>query len=640
MSVLGQRRIAAWVLLISTFGGALSPAAAERKVRPSALPPRFDVIGGVSSRQVIVKFRPETMERARTLRTMRHSVGRASLPAALSQRVHALYLQWRGRRIRPFYPFEFRHPELAARYGLDRTYLIEVPPGTDTPKMAAALRECAEDIETAGVTSIGGVSFMPDDPDFWKQYAMHNTGQTGGDWNADIDAPEAWDLHTGRLGTVTIAIIDTGVGPHGEFVGRMVPGINTNDFVNNPDLTIDGSGHGTHVAGIAAATGNNGAGVAGVTWGAYIMPVRVTDASGTGDPAAVSVDTAAGLVWAADHGADICNLSLQFYDMAPSDEAMLEASVNYAHSTGALVIAAAGNVGPHGHDVAAPARFGNCMAVSATDDWDWFTDFSNYGEEVEVSAPGDDIWSTKPNDNYEYRRGTSMSAPHVSGLAALIKSYDYSLSNDEIRTIMISTADPRGVPVPNEFWGYGRINAFAALSAVLNPSIGIVSSQAPNRSIDARQPFAVDGTNPDGWDSIDLTFDGDATGLTLTDFTVTTDPERVAPNIINVFAVGDTVALEFDAAIPVEAWTIITHNDSNTSTRIGFLPGDVDGDGTSTVQDIDRLLDAINGVGDPLPIWCTDINRSGTTTPQDILREIDLLNGAGEFPPFLNASLP
>ena len=465
MSVLGQRRIAAWVLLISTFGGALSPAAAERKVRPSALPPRFDVIGGVSSRQVIVKFRPETMERTRTLRTMRHSVGRASLPAALSQRVHDLYSQWRGRRIRPFYPFEFRRPELAARYGLDRTYLIEVPPGTDTPKMAAALRECAEDIETAGVTSIGGVAFMPDDPDFWRQYALHNEGDVPpyyGEYDADIDAPEAWELHTGRSGTVTIAIIDTGVGPHVEFEGRMVPGINTNDFVNNPDLTIDGSGHGTHVAGIAAATGNNGAGMAGVTWGAYNMPVRVTDASGTGNPAAVSVDTAAGLVWAADHGADICNLSLQFYDMDPSDEAMLEASVNYAHSTGALVIAAAGNL--HGPEVAAPARFANCMAVSATDYRDDFAWWSNRGAEVDLCAPGELIWSTQPNDEYEEDRGTSMAAPHVSGLAALIKSYAYYLTNDEIRAILTSTADPLGSPIPNDFFGYGRINAFAALS--------------------------------------------------------------------------------------------------------------------------------------------------------------------------------
>ena len=335
--------------------------------------------------------------------------------------------------------------------------------------------------------------------------------------------------------------------------------------------------------------------------------------------------------------ADICNLSLQFYDLTAPGAQLLEGSVNYAHDAGALVIAAAGN--GHGNEVAAPARFANCMAVTATDEDDSFAWWSNYGAEVDVCAPGDDIWSTRPNDLYGEERGTSMAAPHVSGLAALIKSYNYGLTNNEIRTLLTSTADPLASPVPNEFFGYGRINAFTALSSI-TPANAIVSSAPPNRAIDARQPFAVDGSDPDGWSSLDIAFEDDAIGMTPEDFTITTDPERDTPGIMNVTVNGHTVTLEFDAPIPVEAWTIVTHNDSNTKTRIGYLPGDVDGDGTSTAQDIDRLLDEISGVGDTHPIWCTDLNRSGNTTPQDVLRAIDLLNGAEAYPPFLNASLP
>ena len=631
MSFLGLRPSAARVALIIILGSIRAPVVSRGESDLRGARPQFDVIGGGSSEKILVRFRTETMARCRALRSMCRSMGQDTLPPLLGRRVHELYTHWRGLRIRPLYPLEYRYPELARRYGLDRTYIIEVPPGTDTPGMASAFCGCLEDIEAAGVTSIGGVSDIPNDPDFAMQYGMHNTGQTGGEYDADIDAPEAWDLHTGRLGTVTIAIIDSGVGPHVEFAGRMVPGINTNDYPDGP--TTDECGHGTHVAGIATAEGNNDLGVAGVTWGALVMPVRVTNAACGGS----SDDAAAGLIWAADHGADICNLSLQFYDLTAPGAQLLEGSVNYAHDAGALVIAAAGN--GHGNEVAAPARFANCMAVTATDEDDSFAWWSNYGAEVDVCAPGDDIWSTRPNDLYGEERGTSMAAPHVSGLAALIKSYNYGLTNNEIRTLLTSTADPLASPVPNEFFGYGRINAFTALSSI-TPANAIVSSAPPNRAIDARQPFAVDGSDPDGWSSLDIAFEDDAIGMTPEDFTITTDPERDTPGIMNVTVNGHTVTLEFDAPIPVEAWTIVTHNDSNTKTRIGYLPGDVDGDGTSTVQDIDRLLDEISGVGDTHPIWCTDLNRSGNTTPQDVLRAIDLLNGAEAYPPFLNASLP
>jgi subtilisin family serine protease len=359
------------------------------------------------------------------------------------------------------------------------------------------------------------------------------------------------------------------------------------------------------------------------------MPVRVTNEAGVG----TADQAGAGIIWATDHGADVCNVSLQFYN---GDLTWLESSVNYADDAGVLVIAAAGN--SHPGVVAAPGRFANCIAVSATTDYDGFASFSNYGPEIELCAPGASIWSTRPNDNYGWEGGTSMAAPHVSGLAALIKSYAYYLTNQEIRTILRNTVDDLGPAGRDHFFGFGRVNAFAALSAV-TPSIGIVSSDPPNGAIDARQPYAVDGTNADGWDGLEVVFDGAATGLTAADFVVATDPPRTTPLINAVEVDGDAVLIQFDAAIPIESWTILTHSDSNTSARIASLPGDVNGDGTTTIGDLDILIDDHAGLGDSLPAWSTDLNRSGETNAQDILRQIDLLNGAGEYPSFMDATL-
>jgi len=121
---------------------------------------------------------------------------------------------WRVSRMRPLHVRPFRDPALAAQLGLDRTYIMEVPAGTDTIAMSAAIAALNDDVDAAYVDAIGGVALTPDDPDFALQYAMNNTGQVaGGVTDADIDAVEAWSIHRGDLGTVTIAIIDSGVDP-------------------------------------------------------------------------------------------------------------------------------------------------------------------------------------------------------------------------------------------------------------------------------------------------------------------------------------------------------------------------------------------------------------------------------------------
>jgi hypothetical protein len=171
--------------------------------------------------------------------------------------------------------------------------------------------------------------------------------------------------------------------------------------------------------------------------------------------------------------------------------------------------------------------------------------------------------------------------------------------------------------------------------------ISIVSSVPPNNWIDARQPANLVGGCADapGQNSIAITFDGPATGVVAGDFIVTTNPAGAAPAISNVAINGNTATLTLGSRIPVGRWTVFTHHHSGTSTRIGFLPGDVNNDKTSSPVDILKLIDHLNMV-ENYPIHQTDIDRSGVANPSDILREIDLLNGADCYDPWNNVSLP
>ncbi len=609
------------------------PGGAVRAAAPvdSALQP--DVLGGWVSEYLVVQFRPEVIEASARLSGSKLAIGEASLLQSISPALQATYARFSAGRIHRAYPHEFGNPQLAAQLGLDRIYLVDVPPGTDVPAMAVEFASHGDQVESAGVDRLGGPAlFIPDDRDFDRQYGMHNEGQTGGTIDADIDAPEAWEIHTGDYGTVTIAIIDTGVDPHPEFADRMVPGINTIP-IEDPNLTTDRSDHGTHVAGIAAAEGNNAVGIAGVTWGALIMPVRVFSQSG----GSTSRVAALGLIWAADHGADVCNLSIQYYNLDSAAEQFFRGAVDYAHGLGAVVIAAAGNT--QGGEVAAPARFQNCIAVSYTDDNDFIGYFSSIGDEVDVCAAGDAVWSTVPGDDYAHKTGTSMASPAVSGLAALVKSYAPHLTNDGIRDVLGSTADDLGLPGRDQRYGFGRINAFNALTRAGEP-IWILASWPPAGAIDARRPFEIDGSNPAGWESVDIIFAGDTRDLTVAHFAVTVDPPGQVPVIQSIDSNGGSVTVHFEQPLPLRAWTMIRHLDSGTSIRLGVLPADVNGDGTTAVMDLLLLSDAYTGIAGPLPTWSTDIDRNGEFELSDIVGMIDLMNGAGQYDVYLSESLP
>ena len=174
----------------------------------------------------------------------------------------------------------------------------------------------------------------------------------------------------------------------------------------------------------------------------------------------------------------------------------------------------------------------------------------------------------------------------------------------------------------------------------LGEALVLVTSVPPDNAIDARQPSQPDGTEETGWNAITLTFSGDASGLTPDDFTVMTSPPGAAPEIVDVTVTGTTATVQFGDFIPLEAWTILTHNDSGGSVRIGYLPADVSNDRLSNANDVLALINALNEVGDPLAAYQTDVDRSGVANANDILRTIDLLNGAGEYDVYLGATLP
>ena len=606
-------------------------ASAPVRSAPSDEPDRP---GGWTSERVVVRFRTEVIEEAERRHALGRGVGGANPLVAAGTMLRAAVEAWGVTKVHRAYPFDFGDPILAAKYGLDRIYVLDVPRGTDTRAMAALFHELRGDIEGAAVDLIGmPAEFPANDPYLDEQYGLDL-----------IDAPQAWDLETGSLGRVVVAIIDSGVNggvnPHPEFECRLLPGINAAQLETPYEsLTDDQTGHGTHVTGIAAATGNNGLGIAGVTWGSFILPVRVYPVSGL----PTAIHTMSGILWAADNGADVCNISLQFYSSTatPMELSFLEDAVNYAYDRDVLVIAAAGNFAES--HVAYPARFENCMAVTATDDNDAFYVLSNHGPEVDVCAPGVEVLSTDidPVDPYSYRTGTSMAAPFVSGLAALIKSYDPTLTSAQIWNILTSTADDLGDPNWDNHFGHGRINAFSALQAVEPPlELGIASTTPPTGAIDARRPSVSAG-----WSEIEITFDGDASALARAHFTVL---QRRAgetclepgPEVTGLASV-DVDKIQVTLSHPIEpgAWTMIRSRTSVAGACLASLPADVSGDGMADASDVGALIDCLEAVSGPCEPWKCDLDRLGTCTAADLTTLIDLLNGAGPYDSWASTDL-
>ena len=316
--------------------------------------------------------------------------------------------------------------------------------------------------------------FVPDDP----YYASHQANPLGGGYLLRMEMEAAWSLSRGDP-AVVIAIIDTGIdyghsdlaagiwSNQGEVAGNgldddhngYVDDVAGWDFYAGNNLPLDLHGHGTHVSGIAAARINNGLGVAGVAGEATIMPLGIFHPQGFGTYA----DLIEAIVYATDNGARVINMSLGAVSYSRGEEA----AVDYAWEHGVLLVAAAGN--NNNDAMHYPASHDHVLAVSAVTASDSRSSFSSYGDFVDLAAPGTSIMSSRKGNGYGLMSGTSMAAPHVAGLAALILSRNPTLTNVEVRQILESTAEDLGEVGWDRFYGHGRVNGRLALEATPVP---------------------------------------------------------------------------------------------------------------------------------------------------------------------------
>ncbi|TAL11953.1 MAG: hypothetical protein EPO00_02635, partial [Chloroflexota bacterium] len=285
----------------------------------------------------------------------------------------------------------------------------------------------------------------PGDPGYATQWALSKIG---------------WDLAYGSVapsGNAIVALLDTGVdASHPDLAGSLVGGTSVLDGSAG---TSDPNGHGTALAGIIAAATDNGIGIAGVGYaGVRVMPVTVLGADGTGQDS----DIITGVLWAADHGADVINMSFS----NPGYSLSLQAAIDYAWSRGAVIVAATGNDGSS--TVSYPAGDRGVIGVSNTDSDDALNPSSNYGTDVFLAAPGTNISATNVGGGYSMITGTSASSAIVAATAALLRAQDPSLSNGVIVNRLATTADAAGTVAQT---GNGRVNLARALSSTATDSV-------------------------------------------------------------------------------------------------------------------------------------------------------------------------
>ncbi len=438
--------------------------------------------------------------------------------------------------------------------------VVDLPQDLSVSEAVSAY-EASPEIEYAEPNFLLKPAAVPNDPSFSMMYALNNTGQTGGVKDADIDAPKAWDTTTGS-DDVVVAVIDEGVDiSHPDLRDKIwtnaaevagngvdddgngyVDDVNGWDFVNDdasvydPDpLTGTGDEHGTHVAGTIAAAGDNGTGITGVSWRTRIMPLKFLGVDG-----GYTSDAIEAINYAVDKGVKISNNS---WGGGGKSQALQDA-IARADSSGHLFVAAAGNGGADGvgddNDAAPhyPSSYSNpnIVAVAATDDRDTLASFSNFGvTSVDLAAPGVRILSTLPGDAYGSYSGTSMATPHVTGVAALVKSRNLTLGDAKIKAKLLKRVDEKGGLAGKVLAG-GRLNAARAVAVstrtsakspdTTDPTIGSLRP-VPGSKIRDRTPVVAATVRDDRTDlaksDIRLYVDGSRKGT----FTYDTDTDRL-----------------------------------------------------------------------------------------------------------------
>jgi len=335
------------------------------------------------------------------------------------------------------------------------------------PQAMAKIYAKNPNVEYAELNHVRYAFGVPNDP--YYSYQWHLKG---------IGMEQAWDISPGS-DSVIVAVVDTGISIGSDLAGTSFAA--GYDFVNNDDYPTDDHGHGTHVAGTIAQSTNNSLGVAGVAYGCTLMPVKVLDSNGSGYDSTV----AEGIYWAADHGADVINMSLG----GPSESPTLQNAVAYAHNAGVTIVCASGNdAGPVGY----PAAYSQCIAVGATRYDEAVAYYSNGGSELDLTAPGGDVTVDQNSDGYGdgvlqqtfsgstwgyyFYQGTSMASPHVAGVAALLISQGTYTTPSAILSRLQSTAKDKGPAGWDSSYGSGIVDAAAALGGEAPPAPVTLSS--------------------------------------------------------------------------------------------------------------------------------------------------------------------
>jgi serine protease len=520
------------------------------------------------------------------------------------------------------------------------TRRIAIPEGKTVAEMVK-LYQAEDVVEYTKPNYICRASSEPNDP--YYSYQWHFPL---------INMPSAWEIQCGGDSDIVVAVLDTGVAYEDYEEPIPGPGRSTRsityalapdlagtsfvagyDFINDDDHPNDDNAHGTHVTGTIAQTTDNGYGVAGMAFGTSIMPVKVLGKNGGG----TSQSLADGICHAADNGTHVISMSLGFPSgVTPEDIQDVTDAVAYAYyDKGVILVASSGNDG--GNVVSLPAAYPEVIAVGAVHSGDARASYSQYGSALEVVAPGGDgtdrdsdgyidgvlqetFRSGKPTDfGFWFYTGTSMAAPHVSGLIALLLAQDSTRTQDEIREILRTTSVDLGASGWDEEYGYGRIDAYAALqwtatsnnppvadnqqvttdedtsifitltatdpdndllaySIVSGPSHGILTGTAPsvtytpNANYNGGDSFEFktnDGTADSNIATVSITVNPATPTMHIASIDMSTDSRRAGRNTF-VWAVA-TVTILDDSDNPVEGATVSSYwSDATTGSDSGL----------------------------------------------------------------------
>ncbi len=417
--------------------------------------------------------------------------------------------------------------------------IVEVPPQAEQAVARALSRN--PHIKFAEVdAAMEAGSFIPNDPLYPSQWHLPK-----------IQAPVAWDSTKGE--GVTVAILDSGVDPnHPDLQSQLIPGWNV---VSGNSDTSDWHDHGTAVAGAVGAAIDNGNQVAGLAGGGKIMPLRINNPSSL---FAYASHIAAALNWAADHGARVANISY-----GPLNNSTVNSAANYFRSKGGIVVTIAGNNGTNPGINENPAL----LVVSATNQSDVRTSWSNYGDFVDVAAPGIDIYTTRKGGGAWLAYGTSLASPIAAGVASLIMSQNPNLTPLEVETIIEESADNLGSML---YYGAGRVNAATAVQMAGNNSGGSDTQRPTVAIITPRRDATVNGLV-----SIDVEA-SDSVGVT------------------NVVLYAGSVKVGEDAVSPYQfSWNSTINNDGPvTLIAYGYDAANNEGSSGAHPVSVDNVSDA------------------------------------------------